>query len=201
MIKKLTAVMENTLAYRLWQAPFASAKFAPILRHNDMTEVSTILDVGCGPGTNRSLFTQTDYLGVDINPKYIEYARRRYGGRFEVADITEYVQPANAQFDFILLNSFLHHIEDEDVHRILSSLHGALAEDGHIHIIDLVLPEERGIARYLAENDRGDWCRALETWDQIFATHYDPVIIEPYSVRLLGVVLWELIYFKGKRKS
>ena len=201
MIKKLTAVMENTLAYRLWQAPFAEAKFAPVLRHNDMTQVSAILDVGCGPGTNRSLFTQSDYLGVDINPKYIEFARRRYGGRFEVADVRDFVQAGDEQFDFILLNSLLHHIEDDNVHGILSRLPAALSDDGHVHIIDLVLPEERGIARYLAKNDRGDWSRPLHAWQQMFEDHYHPVVFEPFAVRLLGVTLWHLVYFKGRRKS
>jgi trans-aconitate methyltransferase len=64
--------MENTLAYRLWQAPFRAEKFAPILAHNDMTRIRRVLDVGCGPGTNTQYFAHGDYIGIDMNAKYIE---------------------------------------------------------------------------------------------------------------------------------
>ena len=30
----LASIMDNTLAYRLWQAPFAAEKFAPIAERN-----------------------------------------------------------------------------------------------------------------------------------------------------------------------
>src|SRR5688500_14546669 len=49
-----------------------------------------ILDVGCGTGEFAPLFQSAKYeirstnegryLGVDLNPQYIEYARKRYGG-------------------------------------------------------------------------------------------------------------------------
>ena len=56
-------VMENPHAYRLWQAPFAEPKFAPVLAHNDLSRVRRVLDVGCGPGTNTHHFAGADYLG------------------------------------------------------------------------------------------------------------------------------------------
>ena len=70
-LKKLSGIMANPTAYRLWQMPFAEMKFQPILEHNDMTQVRRVLDVGCGPGTNSLFFEDNDYLGLDINPDYI----------------------------------------------------------------------------------------------------------------------------------
>ena len=81
--------MENVSAYRIWQAPFAEKKLAPILRHNDLGAVRRVLDVGCGPGTNTRHFATSDYLGVDLNEKYVEYARAKFGRTFVAADVTD----------------------------------------------------------------------------------------------------------------
>jgi hypothetical protein len=45
-------MLERTLVYQLWQAPFAAQKFAPVLEHNDWIRLRRALDVACGPGTN-----------------------------------------------------------------------------------------------------------------------------------------------------
>jgi SAM-dependent methyltransferase len=199
-LKQLSGVMGHPLAYRLWQAPFATAKFEPIIRHNDLARVRHVLDVGCGPGTNAPWFADNDYLGVDINPDYVESARRRYGRSFAVADVCEYeVDPAD-RFDFILLNSLLHHIDTEHVAKILGQLGNQLTPDGHIHIVDLVLPADRSIARTLALGDRGDWPRPLDEWEELFAAAYEPVVFEPFELRKCGVTLWNLVYFKGRRR-
>src|SRR5437660_12592092 len=116
-----SAIMENTLAYRLWQAPFVAAKFAPVARTTDLTTIRRVLDVGCGPGINTQLFPHTDYLGVDWNPRYIESARHRTGRSFLVADITQH-DFGGDRFDFILVNPFLHHIDTPHTHPSLTCL-------------------------------------------------------------------------------
>src|ERR1700759_4909030 len=103
-------IMEMPLAYRLVQTPFTKKKLAPVLAHNDLHTVRRVLDVGCGPGTNTSLFTDSDYTGVDINPEYIRQARNRYQRRFLVADVTKYQVTPAERYDFILVNSLLHHL-------------------------------------------------------------------------------------------
>src|SRR5207248_8165202 len=104
-MKPLSRIMELTHAYRLWQAPFVDAKFAPILAHNDIRRVRRVLDVGCGPGTNAHLFSGVSYVGIDHNPSYIAYARNRFKGNFVVADATTYEVESTERFDFILANS------------------------------------------------------------------------------------------------
>ncbi len=198
--KRLSWIMEAPLAYRLWQAPFAKAKFKPILKHNEMAQIRRVLDVGCGPGTNAPWFEKQDYLGIDINPNYVAQARRRHQREFIVADVREYQAPPDQQSDFILLNSLMHHIDTPNVERILEQLSHQLTDDGHIHILDLVLPEEPSIARWLARSDRGDYPRALDEWKRLFTRRYDTVIFEPYSLGKAGVALWNMVYFKGRTK-
>jgi SAM-dependent methyltransferase len=193
-------IMENTQAYRLWQAPFAEQKFAPILAHNDMSQVRRVLDVGCGPGTNTHHFVGAGYLGIDSNPGCIEYARRRHKRNFLLADVTQYKAAPGERFDFILLNSFLHHIDTPVAHRLLAHLRTLLTDDGHVHIVDLVLPERASIARFLARLDRGEFPRPLREWLELVTGVFDQVVFEPYRLTALGATLWNMVYFKGRAK-
>jgi len=120
-MKRYARLMEHALAYRVWQAPFAERKLAPLFAHNDMRRVRRVLDVGCGPGTNTQHFAGAEYLDIDFNPAYIESARRRHGREFVVAGVTAYQVPAGRRFDLILANSLFHHINTADTQRILMS--------------------------------------------------------------------------------
>lgn len=191
------AVLETPLVYRLWQAPWAHAKLAPVFRHNDLSQVRRALDLGCGPGTTTPYFSHCDYLGLDINPAYISDARRRHRREFIVADVRTFKASTNESFDFILLNSFLHHIDDENTVSILESAKRLLSPHGHVHVLDLVLPEEPSIARTIALRDRGDFPRSLERWRDIFSSVFTPVEFEPYPLGSLGMRLWQMVYFKG----
>jgi SAM-dependent methyltransferase len=193
-------LLEQNVVYRLWQAPFASTKLAPVLAHNDIRQARRVLDVGCGPGTNTPLFAHADYLGIDINPDYIAHARKTFQRSFVVADATTYQVPPDQRFDFILLNSILHHIEDSAVRRILSHLRTLLTPDGHIHILDLILPVRPSIALLLARLDRGDYPRPLPEWRALFAENFDLVVFEPYPLKALAATLWNMVYCKGRAK-
>lgn len=192
--------MEHTLLYRLWQAPFAERKLAPLFRHTDRKTIRRVLDVGCGPGTNAAHFREVEYLGVDLNPGYIRDAERRFGPRFRVADVTTMHGDGTAGYDCILVNSLLHHLPDAAVDRLLGHLGTLLPEDGRIHILDLVLPDQSSVSRLLARWDRGDYPRPLVRWQEMFAAHFEPVVAEPYSLGLAGVTLWSMIYFQGRRR-
>ena len=197
-------VLARPLSYRLWQAPFAESKFAPILRHNDMAEVRRVLDVGCGPGTNTAHFERTDYTGIDVNERYVEYARGRHGRDFVVADATEFTVPASERFDFVLVNSFLHHIPDDAVGKLLSHLGSVLTADGHIHVLELELPARPSLARMLARLDRGDYPRPLSGWRKLLTQSFAPVVCEPFPLGgwdRVGLALWNMVYFKGRPKS
>jgi SAM-dependent methyltransferase len=193
-------ILAGATAYRLWQAPFARQKFEPVLQHNDVACARRVLDVGCGPGTNTAYFGAADYVGLDLNEAYLTYARRRYGRRFVAADVREYTGNDDGRFDFILLNSFLHHVDDVAAEEILRRLAGLLEPDGFVHILDLVLPLERGPARLLARNDRGAFPRAAGRWQAMFEGVFRRVVFEPYCVTLGGVTLWHMVYFKGTAK-
>lgn len=200
MTKAYAQLMEHTLAYRLWQAPFAERKLAPMYAHTDVAAARRVLDVGCGPGTNTAHFAHAEYLGLDFNPAYIESARRRHGRDFIVADVTRYEVANDQRFDFIFANSLFHHIDTPSTRRILAHLATLLSDDGHIHVIDLVLPERPSIARLLARADRGAYPRPIEEWRELFTTAFEPIVFERYPLGIGGVKLWDMVYVQGRAR-
>jgi SAM-dependent methyltransferase len=199
-MKLFDDLLEHPFAFNLSQLPFSRQKFARILLHNDLKAIRAVLDVGCGPGTNAPRFAHAKYLGIDINDRYIRLARKRYRRDFLVADVTTSEAIPSGSYDFILVNSFLHHIDTPDAQRVLSRASEFLTADGHLHSVELVLPEKTGIPRWLALHDRGKFPRSLSTWREIFADKLETVIFEPFPIRHLGQTIMNLVYFKGRAK-
>jgi SAM-dependent methyltransferase len=194
-------LLEQSTVYRWWQAPFAAQKFAPVLAHTNMRRIHSVLDVGCGPGTNSGQFAHTKYLGIDINADYIESARQSYGRDFIIADARTYRVAPESRFDFILVNSFLHHIATADVMELLTHLRTLLTDDGCIHILEPVLPVGWPVARLVARADRGKFVRPLQEWKSIFSAIFCPIVVEPYPLRGAGITLWNMLYFKGSAQK
>jgi SAM-dependent methyltransferase len=201
MNEAVVRLLERPRVYLAWQRPFVASKLGPVWRHTDRASVRRVLDVGCGPGTNSSEFAGLDYLGVDLSPSYIAHARRRHeAARFVVADVRTGAVPAEGTYDFVLVNSLLHHLDDDAAELVLEALHRYVSSDGHIHVIEVVLPERRGIPRMLALGDRGDHSRSCAVWRELLGHHFDEVVFEPFAVPARGPMLWSMVYFKGSPK-
>lgn len=191
-------LLGRPMVYRAWQHPFVRQKLAP-LEQDDIRNAHHVLDVGCGPGTNATLFAHTEYLGIDLNPEYIAEARERKAGRFQVGDAARL--DITGSFDFILANSLYHHLDDPATDSSLAALSNLLAPDGHVHILDLLLPSTASPARLLARWDRGDFPRPVSDWRSLFTRHFELERFEPYSLTCFGVALWHMVYFKGSKKG
>lgn len=194
----LSDILDSPLLYRLWQAPFAGQKLRPFLRHNSRDSFGRVLDVGCGPGTNAKLFRGCDYTGIDLSPRYIDLARRRYPGKFLVADATTFDAAGEGVFDTILVNSLLHHLDDESAAKLLGNLGEALSPNGHVHVIDMYVPDETSAARWLALHDRGEHPRSLPASQALLEAAYEPAHFETFSLALAGATMWRMLYLKGR---
>src|SRR5262249_13376759 len=74
------------------------------------TPTESVLDLGCGCGG----FAQAvpgDYVGIDLNPRYIAFARRRFGTprrRFLCMNLADL--DGKQSFDKAIMASILHHL-------------------------------------------------------------------------------------------
>src|SRR5687767_15193431 len=75
-----------------------------------------ILDIGCGPGYLSQYFPTSEYLGFDINAKYVQYANRTYGPRakFFCQEISRSVVDELGSFDLVIMGGLIHHLNDSE---------------------------------------------------------------------------------------
>jgi SAM-dependent methyltransferase len=141
----------------------------------DLRPGERLLDVCCGTGefcqlriADCGLRNRDDegaYLGIDLNPRYIAYARRRYGrgGRREFCtlDATRMSLPAGS-FDKALFVNSLHHFPDDLNRGILREVARVLKPGGRLVLIDMVGDDPRRIQRFFLDRDRGHHLRPLD---------------------------------------
>lgn len=137
-----------------------------------------ILDIGCGTGAILDhLPTNVDYVGYDLNPKYIENARRRYRGRgrFFCARVEEAPDEPGG-FDMVLATAILHHLEDSEADRLIARAHRHLRPGGSLVTLDPVRhPGQSRVARLLVALDRGRRVRTPEGYRELAEAHFPSV--------------------------
>jgi SAM-dependent methyltransferase len=121
-----------------------------------------VLDVGCGPAYYFERLPAVRYFGFDTEPRYIEYARRRWGDRadFRCAVFTGAQLAELPPVDAVLLLGLLHHLSDADSRQLLDLVARALAPGGRVITVDTCFePRQSRISRWMSENDRGEHVR------------------------------------------
>ncbi len=94
-----------------------------------------VLDLGCGTGELAGLFPPEQYVGMDLSPVYVAYARRRYGPRFQVMD-GQHLAYAENTFDEVLVAGVFHHLPDEAVRRMAAELARAVRPGGRLLVME-----------------------------------------------------------------
>lgn len=97
-----------------------------------------VLDIGCGDGIfsfQILLASDADIEGFDIDPNKIDIAsflHRNYRSKFTVQSFHEY--KSQKQFDLIIINDFLHHLNDENQDSALKFARDNVIDNGFIII-------------------------------------------------------------------
>ena len=169
MLGSFHRLQDSARGYRLTQilgGPTIRRYRALVRKHVPQAPDRRVLEIGCGVGTARELFG-SEYTGIDVNPDYIEQARRTFGGRFAVMDAGEMTFTADA-FDDAVSIATAHHLSDETLALMISK---AVTVASCLHIVDAILP----IARFspfkaaLFRMDRGQHVRTFDQLREIAA--------------------------------
>ena len=126
-----------------------------------ITDTTSILDIGCGIGQYASI-TKGNYLGIDLNERYIGYARRRHqrpNQLFQCKDVTDLISTESA-FDLVLMVDILHHISDKQCIYLLTT--AAHLAKQYIVIFEPVTFQSNPLGRWVIDHDRGEYIRSLE---------------------------------------
>jgi len=137
-----------------------------------------VLDIGCGPGYLVEYFPDAEYVGIDIDEKYIRYAQRRYAGRGHFASmyVTRDSLKTFEPFDVVVLAGVLHHVSDSEAVSLLAALRDALKPGGKVVTLDCcyVLNQSR-IAKFLIDNDRGKFVRDPASFESLARSAFTTV--------------------------
>jgi 2-polyprenyl-3-methyl-5-hydroxy-6-metoxy-1,4-benzoquinol methylase len=129
-----------------------------------------VIDVGCGLGTMLDYLGDVQYTGIDLDPGYIESARRRYEsrGEFICGGAEEAVERLRGEADIVLGKALLHHLDDAQAHAFLRAAAGILKPEGRlITIAHVLLSSQRRIARLLIALDRGKSSRTRDQYVEL----------------------------------
>jgi ubiquinone/menaquinone biosynthesis C-methylase UbiE len=132
-----------------------------------------VLDVACGPGAFSDLFSDQSYTGIDINPIYIDYAKKHYRGEFFVEDARSLSFP-DQHFDEALVFGVLHHLDDTDVSAVARHLRRVLRPGGAALVIEDIPTESHlnlvGHLLHWVEN--GHYIRPAEGYRRLLSPHF-----------------------------
>ena len=128
------------------------------------------LDLGCGPGAFADLFAGDDYVGVDLNARYIDHARKTRQGAFIVGD-ARHVELPDGRFDQILIFGLLHHLSDEDVRAVLAECRRLLVRGGRVLVIEDIPAISRLnlIGHLIHRVENGEHIRPVEEYQRLYS--------------------------------
>jgi SAM-dependent methyltransferase len=134
------------------------------------TPEERVLDLGCGCGGFATKVPGA-YVGIDLNPNYIAFARRRFGNpsrRFELQELS--ALDGRETFDKAIMASVLHHLSDAAATSVLGLL--ARIVRRRIVVLDLDPDSANRFQAFLIANDRGHFVRPAAEQRAILARHF-----------------------------
>ncbi len=130
-----------------------------------------ILDIGCGCADILALLPRdVDYVGFDMSPAYIAYARKRFGhrARFFNRRVSDIDLQNLGLFDIVIADGLLHHLNDAEARDLFRIGFCALHDSGFMFTADPTLVENQDfISRRISLMDRGRHVRSPNAYQKI----------------------------------
>jgi 2-polyprenyl-3-methyl-5-hydroxy-6-metoxy-1,4-benzoquinol methylase len=143
---------------------------APVGAALDAAPGERVLDLGCGCGSFAAV-VPGEYVGIDHDPRYIAFARRRFGGpgrRFECRDLAEL--EGRETFDKAIMASVLHHLPDADAAAVLVRLVAMVRR--RLVVMDLDPETSNPLRAFLIRHDRGRFVRPASAQRALLASAF-----------------------------
>ena len=155
-----------------------SARSVYAREHLRLVPGQRVLDLGCGPGDILQFLPAVDYVGYDINPSYIERARRRFGarGKFLCAPLGPELEVGIQAFDVVIAHGVLHHLDDEAARALFRLARRVLKPGGRLVTFDgCYAAGQPALARLFRSLDRGRHVRGRDAYEALARSAFDEV--------------------------
>ncbi len=126
-----------------------------------------ILDVGCGTAELLKYLPDVQYVGMDSDRRYLDFAGRYYGtkSKFICADLLNFSWPVEGKFDWVVASGVLHHLSDQEMLHVLENVRKVLKPHASFVTIDGCYEQRQPLfAKLLLSMDRGKYVRKLEAY-------------------------------------
>lgn len=153
----------------------------------------SVLDVGCGPAYYLDqLPSDAVYQGFDTHEPYLAFARQRWPhATFHHGVFNEDSLPESTRFDVVLLLGLLHHVDDAEAASLLALCARRLAPGGRVISADTAyVAGQNRVARWVADNDRGEYVRAPSEYRRLAATAFGQVDGLVIDVMRIPTSMW-----------
>jgi len=155
-----------------------------------------ILDIGCGPADILEFLPSVEYLGFDVNQRYIKKATKRFGDRatFLCKKLSREIGKELSDYDIILATGILHHLDNDEALKLFELAQSTLKPGGRLITWDGCYAKGQSLVeRFILSTDRGRYVRTKDEYlalaSQIFKNikayvHHDLLRI-PYTIIIM----------------
>lgn len=176
-------LLASPWAYRATQALVrGDASYRKLVeRHLPVRPGERVLDVGCGPAELLAHLPEVDYVGFDASPRYVAWARRRYGDRARIfcqtLDRVELEGLGLGSFDWVVAYGLVHHLDDGEAADFFALAREALRPGGRLVTLDGCFADDQSrFVRWLLRNDRGRHVRTEPSYRALASTSFPSVV-------------------------
>src|ERR1700730_10679131 len=166
------------------------------LRSHFNFTAKTVLDFGSGIGSNCSMFHPTCYIGLDVDQKRIDYAKRIYPTySFQVLQ-GDHLPIQDQSIDYILIVAVLHHIPTTEVSNYLIEFQRILKPEGRIIGIEPCFFHKSSTNWFMSLFDKGKYIQSEEGYFDHFRKHdFEIEVLK----RFKKLILYNELYFSAKQ--
>ncbi len=187
--KGIYSILSHRLFYSLFQMIMSGTSFRKMIVKNLIRKKNVnILDVGCGPAEILESLNKVNYFGYDINSNYIDYAKKKYGGKgsFFCKKFTKGELKKLPKFDHVLLLGILHHLNDKEIYNLLRLTKKALKKKGNIITEDPVLIDKQNLfSKFIIKMDRGSNVRSKKEYIDLIKKFFKKINSKIYHQKFI----------------